>query len=65
MFENRKAAVVYFYNSETSQYIGPLFETGPRFDKEACKKRYSIYGKEAIESDLGKESSFKKETDLH
>jgi hypothetical protein len=65
VFEDRKTAVVYFYNAETCQYVGPLYDSGPRFDKDKCKKLYSIYQKEAIVSDLGKESSFAKETDLH
>lgn len=64
VFENRKTAVIYFYNSETCDFVGPLYDSGPRFKKEECIKRYSIYNKEAVINDFGKESSFIKETNL-
>lgn len=43
LFESLKAAVVYFHNTETGDFIGPLYDAGPRFKKNDCQKRYSIY----------------------
>lgn len=43
IFENRKTAITYFYNDETCQFIGPLYDSGPRFKKEDCVKRYSLF----------------------
>lgn len=43
-----KAAIVYFYNSETCDFIGPLFDIGSRFDKDSCKRRYAIANKSAL-----------------
>lgn len=65
IFEDRKTAVVYFYNDETSDFIGPLYDSGPRFKKEDCKKRYTICGKEAIVIDEGNVCHFMKDTPLH
>lgn len=57
-----KTAVVYFYNAETCNFIGPLYDSGPRFKKKDCEKRYSIYGRKAIINNLGEISTFIKET---
>lgn len=43
LFENRKVAIIYFHNVETSDFVGPTYDAGPRFNKEDCKKKYSIY----------------------
>jgi hypothetical protein len=60
VFEERKVAIVYFFNSETSKYIGPLYDSGPRFRKEECTKRYSLFGKTATVCDQGRISKFTK-----
>jgi hypothetical protein len=65
LFEKRKAAVIYFHNTETGDFIGPLYDSGPRFNKEDCKKRYSICGKKAVVNDLCQISTFVKATNLH
>ena len=65
LFEERKTAIIYFYNTETGDFIGPLYDSGPRFKKDDCKKRYSIYGKKAVVNDSGHISTFVKETNLH
>lgn len=65
LFEDRKTAVVYFRNTETGDFIGPLYDAGPRFKKYDCIKRYSIYGKDAVVNDKGKITKFIKLTDLH
>ena len=31
IFEDRKTAIVYFYNDETCDFVGPLYDSGPRF----------------------------------
>ena len=43
LFEDRKVAIVYFYNTETTDFIAPLYDSGPRFKRNDCKKRYSIF----------------------
>ena len=48
LFEDRKVAIVYFYNTETTDFIGPLYDAGPRFKRDDCKKRYSVFLKAAV-----------------
>jgi hypothetical protein len=64
IFDDRKAAIIYFHNLETGDFIGPLYDNGPRFKKDDCMKRYSIYGKLAVVNDSGHISTFVKETNL-
>jgi hypothetical protein len=65
VFEDRKTAIVYFYNDETYQFVGPLYDSGPRFKKDDCIKRYSLFNKEAIVSCLGQLSTKIKCTSQH
>ena len=65
VFEERKVAIVYFYNSDTCQYVGPLYDAGLRFKKDECKKRYSLFGKVATVCDEGNISEFTKQTNYH
>lgn len=68
MFDERKTVVVYFYNSEVGSFIGPVYDSGPKFKREDCTKRYSIFGKQAIVVEGGAEQlnkAFVKETNLH
>ena len=48
LFEQSKVGVVYFHNIETGDFIGPIYDAGIRFKKDECKKRYSVFGKEAV-----------------
>lgn len=48
LFEERKVAIIYFYNEETTDFIGPLYDAGPRFNHGDCKKRYSLFHKDAV-----------------
>lgn len=65
IFEERKTAIVYFYNDETCQFIGPLYDSGPRFKKDDCIKRYSLYQKDAVVSTLGQIRTEIKNTNQH
>ncbi len=65
VIEERKIAVVYFYNAETCQFIGPLYDSGPRFKTKDCCKRYSIEGKQAIVSDHGRIGELMKTNNVH
>ena len=47
LFADRKTAIVYWYDRETSKFVGPLYDSGPRFKENDCIKRYSLYNKEA------------------
>jgi hypothetical protein len=64
IFEDRKTAITYFYNDETYDFVGPAYDSGPRFKKNDCVKRYSISGKEAIVSDNGNVYNVVKEKSL-
>jgi hypothetical protein len=48
VFEDRKTAIVYFFNEETCDFIGPLYDSGPRFKIDECVKRYALFEKEAV-----------------
>lgn len=65
LFADRKAAVVYWYDRETSKFIGPLYDSGPRFKENDCIKRYSLYNKYATITDGGGTYVMKKETNKH
>ena len=41
----KKAAIVYFYDDETYKFIGPVADIQAGFDKERCLNLYSIPNK--------------------
>jgi hypothetical protein len=65
VFEDHKTAVVYFYNDETYDFVGPVYDSGPRFKKEDCIKRYAIVNKEVVVNDNGRLYSITKTSNLH
>ena len=65
LFADRKTAVVYWYDRETSKFIGPLYDSGPRFKENDCVKRYSLYDKEATIVDGEGTYVMKKKTNKH
>ena len=65
LFADRKVAIVYWYDNETYKFIGPLYDSGPRFKENDCIKRYSIYNKEATVIDNDGISIYKKKTNKH
>ena len=65
LFANLKTAVVYFYDAEYHKFIGPLYDSGVRFKKNDCIKRYSLYMKEATVVEEDKIYGIIKETNLH
>jgi hypothetical protein len=56
---------VYFYNDETYDFVGPVYDSGPRFKKDDCIKWYAVVGKEAIVNDDGNIYAVSKETRLN
>jgi hypothetical protein len=65
LFAERKTAIVYWYDKETSKFIGPLYDSGPRFKENDCIKRYSLYNKEATIVDREGTYIMKKKTNKH
>ncbi len=65
LFAELKTAIVDFYDTEYSKFIGPLYDSGVRFKQNDCIKRYSLYGKEAIVVDEENVYGATKETALH
>ncbi len=68
VFRAHKGAVVYWYDTETCKFIGPLFDRGSKFDEEKCKKLYSVINKQATVNKSTTqeiEEEFTKTTNLH
>ena len=47
LFNEQKAAVVYFYDDETYKFIGPTANIQSGFDRSKCMTLYSVIGKSA------------------
>ena len=65
LFAELKTAIVFFYDAEYCKFIGPLYDSGVKFKKNDCIKRYSLYQKEAFVVDGNKLYGATKETNLH
>ena len=65
LFAELKTAIVFFYDAEYCKFIGPLYDSGVKFKKNDCIKRYSLYQKEAVVVDGNKLYGATKETNLH
>lgn len=65
LFADRKTAIVYWYDKETYKFVGPLYDSGPRFKENDCIKRYSLYNKEATVVNAEGTSIYKKNTNKH